>query len=161
MRLNLGSGGDILPGYINCDLFDKSADLFCDAATLPFLSGSVSEILASHILEHFTFKEAFDVLKEWKRVLKPGGKLIIETPDFLESCRAFVGENEEGRINLYGHFFACPWIAGQTHKFLYTESQLRWTLLECGFREIRRIKAESKYLKAHSKELFLRVECAK
>ena len=35
---------------------------------------------AIHILEHFYRWETEDVLKEWKRVLKPGGKLVVELP---------------------------------------------------------------------------------
>jgi predicted O-methyltransferase YrrM len=92
-------------------------------------------------LEHFHFREAFDVLREWKRVLKPKGILRIETPDMLKSCKAFVGSDEQGRINLYSHFFSEPWISGQVHKFLYTETQLRWTLEEVGFKNIRIIPA--------------------
>jgi citrate lyase synthetase len=44
------------------------------------------------------------------------------------------------RILMYGHFFAEPWKPGQTHKFLYTETQLKGTLNACGFVDIARIQ---------------------
>ena len=35
---------------------------------------------AIHVLEHFYEWEVADLLTEWKRVLKPGGKMILELP---------------------------------------------------------------------------------
>lgn len=36
--------------------------------------------MSIHVLEHFYLWEAIPLLKEWKRVLKPGGKLVVEVP---------------------------------------------------------------------------------
>ena len=116
------------------------------------------EILASHVIEHFDFKEAFDVLKEWKRVLKVGGKLIIETPDLLGTCVKFINSDEQGRVSLYGHFFARPWEPGQTHKFLYTPTQIIWTLNECGYKDIKIVPA-LRYIGCE--DINLKVECIK
>ena len=161
MRLNVGSGEDLKPGYINCDLF-YPADVKCDALRLPFRDNSVDEIFSSHMLEHFDFLEAFVFLHECFRVLKTNGKLSIETPDFLNNCKAFVEADEQTRINLYNHFFACPWIAGQTHKFLYTENQLSDSLSKCGFKNIKRIKPDSKYVGGwFPDELYLKMEGTK
>lgn len=143
MKLNLACGDIIVPGWINVDLYNPKADLKCDVTRLPYEDNSVEEIWASHIIEHFHYYEGFDVLREWLRVLKPGGKIMIETPDMLASCKLFVEGNEQDRINLYGHFFAQPWLGpGQVHKFLYTETQLRWTLEQCGFKNIQRVVAK-------------------
>lgn len=43
--------------------------------------GSVDEIRASHVLEHFAAGEAIDVLKHWVSKLKPGGALKVAVPD--------------------------------------------------------------------------------
>ena len=141
IKLNLGCGDIIIPDYINVDLYNVNADAMCDVKHLLFTDNFADLIYASHIIEHFDFHEAFKVLEEWKRVLKPNGQLIIETPDFLASCKKFVESDEQGRVNLYGHFFAKPWESGQTHKFLYTETQLRWTLEQLGFRNVIRKSA--------------------
>ena len=140
-RLNLGCGDMIIPGFINCDLYDEHADVKCDVINLPFEDNSIDEIYASHIIEHFDFQQAFDVLKEWKRVLKTDGVLTVETPDLLGSCKKFVESDEQTRVNMYGHFFARPWVAGQIHKFLYTPTQLRWTLSQAGFIDIKQTPA--------------------
>jgi predicted SAM-dependent methyltransferase/cephalosporin hydroxylase len=158
IRLHLGSGDIYLEGWINCDLYGDKADVKIDCSKIPLPDNSVQEIYACHLLEHFDFHEAFDVLREWKRVLKPKGLLRIETPDLLKSCRAFVGSDEQGRINLYSHFFSEPWIPGQIHKFLYTETQLRWTLEDVGFKNIRTIPA-SRYIGREN--VCLGVECKK
>lgn len=49
------------------------------ADKLPFDSDSLDFLLSSHLLEDFL--EWTPVLREWVRVLKPGGHLIILVPD--------------------------------------------------------------------------------
>ena len=138
-KLNLGCGDEVMEGYINCDLYNPKADVMCDARNLPFEDNSIDEVYVCHLLEHFNFKESFDVLKEWKRVIKEGGMLVIETPDLLASCKKFVESDDTYRVNvLYGHMFAKPWLEGETHKFLYTETQLSWALRQLGFKNIQR-----------------------
>lgn len=125
-----------MEGWVNCDLYNPAAEVKCDVRKLPFEDGEADEIYSSHLIEHFDFREAFDVLKEWQRVLKPEGILIIETPDFEASCKKFLEIGEQKRVEMYSHFFAKPWVDGETHKFLYTEGQLRWTLGQLGFKDI-------------------------
>ena len=141
MRLHLGCGDVLIKDYINCDLYNDKADIKCDVRQLPFESNSVDEILTFHLIEHFDFFEAFEVLKEWRRVLKPYGRLYIETPNLLTSCEEFVKANEQERIDFYRHFFSTPWIPGQFHKFLYTETQLTWTLEKSNFVNIKVLPA--------------------
>ena len=142
IKLNIGCGDQILEGYINVDLYDPKAAVKADARELPHPDSSVDEILASHVIEHFDFHEGHRVLREWYRVLKPGGRLMIETPDMVASCRKFVEIPEEQRVELYGHFFSTPWIPGQEHKFLFTESQLVGTLQSVGFKIVARVPAD-------------------
>jgi len=151
VKLNLGCGDEIITGYINVDLYNNKADMKFDCAKLPVADNSVDEIRAYHVLEHFDFNQTWNVLREWNRALKPGGKLRLETPDFLESCKLFAMTNNEAiRIRLYGHFFAFPWEDGNTHKFLFTEQQLRWQLKETGFQVITRKHPDSTYARGVS-----------
>lgn len=163
VKLHLGCGDQYLDGYVNCDLYAEKVDKRCDVAVLPYPDNCASEILASHIIEHFSFKQGFDVLREWYRVLQPGGKIRIETPDLLNTCRRFVDGDEQVRINLYGHFFAWPWQPGQAHLFLYTETQMKWTLSEIGFKNIERKEPISIYYNhgQHPADLYLYVEAEK
>ncbi len=63
-----------------------------DAADLSrFASDTFCELYASHILEHFDFKDELDlVLREWHRVLQPGGKFMVSVPDLECLCRLYV-----------------------------------------------------------------------
>lgn len=91
--VDIGSGGDpVVPWAINFDLPNDAFDKYHsghpprshiqyggDAARLPFKDATLDFVYSSHLLEDF-----FDwdpILKEWMRVLKPGGKLVILVPD--------------------------------------------------------------------------------
>lgn len=164
IKLNLGCGNEILDGYINCDIINPKADMLFDATKVPFPDNSVDEIRAYHIIEHFPFKQGLAALTEWFRVLKPNGKLIIETPDLLNTCKQFVESDEATRIMLYGNFFAFPDISPlEAHYFLFTETQMFWSLSQIGFDRITRVEPDSTYAKANPnwQSLYLKTEAYK
>jgi len=165
-RLHLGCGDQYLDDYVNCDLYSTCADVKLDCATMrlhdyPLDENLADEIMAYHLIEHFDFVQGQDVLREWYRLLKPGGRLHIETPDMLNTCKEFVEAGEQCRIQLYSHFWAWPWLPGQVHKFLYTETQLFWLLNQLGFRNIRRLCPDSVGVEKNNITLFLNVEAFK
>jgi SAM-dependent methyltransferase len=81
VRLNLGCGIDILPGWVNVDASDQlgpSVEVWnLDEHPWPFDDSSVSEIRAIDIYEHVDNPVGFMV--ECWRVLQPGGTLRIQT----------------------------------------------------------------------------------
>jgi predicted SAM-dependent methyltransferase len=58
-------------------------DHVCNANDLSqFADGSFYEVYASHIVEHFDYRgELALTLKEWYRIMEPGGKIYISVPD--------------------------------------------------------------------------------
>jgi len=50
----------------------------CDAASVPAADGSFDAILCSEVLEHYP--APIDLLREFARLLAPGGKLILTAP---------------------------------------------------------------------------------
>lgn len=83
-RLHLGCGNIRLDGFINIDIRQTSAtDRVTDITNLAeFSDNSVDMIYSSHCLEHFSFRIVPDILREWNRVLKKGGELVVRVPDF-------------------------------------------------------------------------------
>lgn len=100
IKLNLGSGGVSYDKYLSVDLYDPRAHIKMDITKLDFDDNSVSEILASHVFEHLNPYHALDILKDWLRVLKPGGKLIMEMPDIEQLCKRFVTASKGERYGI-------------------------------------------------------------
>lgn len=100
IRLNIGSGGIEIPGYLSVDLHDRRATIIMDVADLDFDENSVSEILAVHVFEHLNPYKCLDILKSWKKILKPGGRLIMEMPNIEELCRRFVSASTGERYGI-------------------------------------------------------------
>lgn len=136
-KLHLGCGKLKLEGFINIDL-DESADIVHDIKNLKiFEDDSISEIYASHCLEHFSRREIINILLEWKRVLKVGGILRIAVPD-LEAVINLYNRDPENIYLIFGLLYG-----GQTneldyHKFGFTFTTLSDTLASLGFESIKR-----------------------
>ncbi|MCX5749182.1 MAG: methyltransferase domain-containing protein [Candidatus Saganbacteria bacterium] len=86
IRLNIGCGNDIRPGYINCDKVaiegvDKAVDL---DARLPFEDNSVNEIVLIDVLEHV--QDFIGSMEELCRILEKNGRLIIQVPYWNSWC---------------------------------------------------------------------------
>lgn len=85
VKLDLGAGAVSPEGFTPLGNVNGSS-IF----PLPYADNAVDEIRASHVLEHFPHKQVLDVLKDWARVLKPGGMLRVAVPDFEKIAEAYV-----------------------------------------------------------------------
>jgi predicted SAM-dependent methyltransferase len=70
-------------------------DHVCNAKDLSqFENNSFYQIYASHVVEHFDYKdELVVVLKEWQRVLAPGGSVYISVPDMDILAELFLAKD--------------------------------------------------------------------
>jgi len=78
---------------------DKEPDILCSGDEIPVSDESFNFVVAQHILEHFEDQDK--ALKEWLRILKPGGYLLIIHPDISvqSSRRNKLNKIHQGKIN--------------------------------------------------------------
>jgi SAM-dependent methyltransferase len=157
VRLNLGCGDKILPGYVNVDVVEaragKTPDVLCDLRELtPFSADYADEILSVHVVEHFWRWEVEAVLKEWLRVLKPGGKLILECPNLQAACEEFLEDpdrrsapGQEGQTTMWVFYGDPKWKDPlMVHRWGYTPRSLGRMLESIGLVDVRQEPAQFK-----------------
>lgn len=105
IKLNLGSGGVEIPGYLSVDKNDRRASIVMDVMDLELPENSVEEIIASHLFEHTSPYRATELLTKWCRILAPGGKLIMELPNIEALCNEFVKADKGSRYGLLNCIF--------------------------------------------------------
>jgi predicted SAM-dependent methyltransferase len=68
---------------VNIDFVQTSAtDFVCDTARLPYRDDEVDSIETYHMIEHLPRDKAAQAVHEWFRVLRAGGTLAMQCPDF-------------------------------------------------------------------------------
>lgn len=157
VRLNVFSGDKYWPGFLNLDEYSSVADQKCDCRHIPMESDSVDEIHSIHGIEHIPRLDLENMLIDWHRILKRGGKLVIEVP-----CLNKIAENVvKGEINLrltVLGIFGDPRDPkpGMMHQWCYSKEELTECLLQCGFS-----KVEVKEPVFHMKQRDMRIEGTK
>jgi SAM-dependent methyltransferase len=157
LKLNLGCGDKLLAGYVNVDVAPSRGgrypDIVCDISkTLPFDTNSIDEILAVHVVEHFWRWEVVDILKEWVRVLKPGGRMVLECPNLLSACLEFVrdpdrfsGPGPEGQRTMWVFYGDPAWRDPlMVHRWGYTPRSLAQIMAEAGLSNLKQEPAQFK-----------------
>jgi predicted SAM-dependent methyltransferase len=80
--LNAGCGANIACGFMNLDYYWRPGILCWDLTQeLPFANSSLQGIYSEHCLEHLSYEDAGKVLREFRRVLIPNGRLRVVVPD--------------------------------------------------------------------------------
>lgn len=157
IRLNLGCGDKILEGYLNVDVANERSgrqpDVVCDIRNLSiFPDAYADEILAVHVVEHFWRWEVQDILTEWVRVLKPGGKMIMECPNLISACEEFLkdpdrfaGPGQEGQRTMWVFYGDPRWQDPlMVHRWGYTPRSLAAMAHSIGLRQIKQEPAQFK-----------------
>lgn len=153
-KLQLGTGSTSLAGWLSSDIDGRPGQLYLDATKpFPFADGVFDYIYSEHMIEHISWHDGLCMLRECKRVLRPGGTIRIATPDL----RVLVGlYNGDPMSERYVH-----WITDRSailrqmpsyktgfvinnafrdwgHQFVYDGEVLEMTLSEAGFVNITR-----------------------
>jgi predicted SAM-dependent methyltransferase len=141
MKLHLGCGKRNLPGFVHIDIADfPHIDYRAEVNFLPFIEDqTVDEIYSSHTFEYFDRLEAPQVLSEWQRVLKPGGRLYLTVPNIDSLIQIYVKSGELNDIigPLFGRWLNAGDSPAIFHKTVWNEKDLRVMLLENNFSDVK------------------------
>lgn len=156
MRINAGCGDKLLEGYVNVDVAPSrrglKPDVLCDLHRLSFEDETADEILSVHVVEHFWRWEVVGILKEWARVLKPGGRMVLECPNLERACLEFLadpglrsGPGKEGQRTMWVFYGDPSWHDPlMVHRWGYTPVSLARVMEEAGLADVRQEPAQFK-----------------
>jgi len=150
--LHIGSGGHRAKGFIN---IDADAAIDCDliggSQRMKFADGTIDTIYTSHLFEHIPRAHTSSVLREWNRVLSPGGSLYLCVPDlevladrYLAAVREHSQQNGTEALDLLTRVI----YGGQQDGFDfhyngYSMPTLKILLESVGFSDVRRFDRDA------------------
>lgn len=140
VKLNIGGGDPESDKYIEMEgytLVDRSVGL--EAFPLDFDDESVDEVYASHVLEHFPYEQAEEVLKDWVRVLKPGGLLKVAVPDMKWLAVHYL---KQSNVNIQGILMGGHVDANDHHEAIFDADSLRMAMRRAGLSRLAEWKSE-------------------
>jgi predicted SAM-dependent methyltransferase len=151
-RLQIGAGSSRRPGWLNTDIEPGDGLAYLDATKrFPFEDGSLHYVFSEHVIEHLTYDEGKFMIAEAYRVLAPGGKMRISTPDLTQFLRLFdKNPTDEARAYIVGKMKWHEWpdepnqaaiilnlqMSSWGHKFMYDQQTLGGALIRAGFRNV-------------------------
>jgi predicted SAM-dependent methyltransferase len=107
-----------------------------------FPDGTFTALYSSHVLEHLDYKGELQAgLREWHRVLAPGGTLYVSVPDLAVLAKLFLADG----LTLNDRFMVVKMIFGghvdkhDYHQVGFDFGILAYFLREAGFVDIERV----------------------
>jgi len=181
-KLQLGAGPNVLEGWLNTDLLPdlypahRDEIVFLDATRpLPFPDATFDFIFSEHQIEHVSEPDARQIVRECFRILRPGGRIRIATPDLATFARLYLeplGARERAYVDWVMERFLPQVQSGNRlcyvlnqilnahgHCFVYDEATLGALLADAGFEQIERHAAgqssepELRKLEAHGRAI--------
>ncbi len=137
LKLHVGCGKNVIPGWTNVDLISyPGVSHTDDASKLTSIPDASCDIIyACHVLEHISRHKTVQTLALWKNKLKPGGVLRLSVPDFSKVTQIYsstgdikncIGLVSGGQRNMYDY-----------HMMIFDRKLLGEYLAVAGFTEIR------------------------
>ena len=150
--LQVGCGYNIYSDFINMDIEWKPNVIPWDISVIrddnyPIETSSLEGIYTEHCLEHIPFSATKDNLKEFYRMLKPGGTVRIAVPDgeiFIDMyLKARNGEPyeipHEDELGEPTPMMVLNKVArGYGHLFLFDFDTFKYLMEEIGFKDIKK-----------------------
>lgn len=154
-KLQIGSGGNHIAGWLGTDIAPVSDDItYLDASKpFPMADATFDYVFCEHMIEHITWREGQRMLRECHRILKSGGVFRVATPDLA----VIIGLYQNDRNALEEKYIR--WITDRYlqdiavykasfvinnafrnwgHQFLYDSELLEIALSQAGFLNIMR-----------------------
>ena len=155
-KIQIGAGPSNAAGWLNTDIEPTPGQAYLDATKpMPFPDGSVYYIFGEHVIEHVDIDDAIAFFKEAHRVLAPGGKIRMVTPNLSQFITLF-NEQDPEHSPKTSQFVArklastswektidpaCLILNNEMHAFghmfLYTPAMLKESYRRAGFSDIR------------------------
>lgn len=119
---------------------------------LPFEENTFDGILASHCLEHWDCQQGVRIMADCRRILKPGGILLVSVPDATYFRAHYEEDTVENAERLFGEPIHLP--DGETtffgyglwnrhHKAILTEDALWAYFKRAGFAKVEKLLARA------------------
>lgn len=153
-KLQIGAGTQDKSGWLNTDIEPRDGQAFLDASErFPLPDRSFRYVFSEHVIEHLKYDQGVTMMKESFRVLAPGGRVRLATPDLRKVVALLDGDTSPARKQYLARkleFHDYPktpfpevYILNMEmrdfgHQFLYHEELLRATMEAAGFRDVRR-----------------------
>lgn len=154
-KLHVGCGDHILPGWLNADLFPRSASVLHLDSTepFPFDDGAFDYIFSEHMIEHIPYTQGLEMLRECHRVLRTNGSIRISTPSLaflIDLYRANKSDLQADYIRWatdqfvrsapgsHPTFVINNFVRDWGHQFIYDEEILSASLKKAGFTSVAR-----------------------
>jgi len=152
--LHLGCGKRKYQGFLNVDLWGSDFNLDLSRGSLPFPDNQFQMILSQHFIEHLELEtELIPLMNDLYRIVKPGGIVILSTPDIKKITRAYIDGNLNNLIrsrkkrfknfSLNGlpnsHYLNLLFHQNGEHKNLFDFELLSYVLKCSGFSKVKEI----------------------
>lgn len=129
--------------FLNVDVVQfPQVDLVFDVTKpFPIPSNVIAEIISLATLEHLRKPHVLHVIREFHRVLAPGARVRISTPDIEAIAKGVLDGDEEGVLqqHLFGKYKSDDTEDLDLHKSMFPASSMCRLLEEAGFVEAKRI----------------------
>jgi predicted SAM-dependent methyltransferase len=158
-KLQIGAGTNNKEGWFNTDIEVAEGQWYLDASRpFPLPDSSFQYVYSEHVIEHLAYEQGLVMLRESYRVLKPGGKVRIATPNLAkiaellnpelaarDSAKSYIADksqwHELPKTPDPAAFILNVEMRTWGHQFVYSPALLRGVLEQVGFRDVKEFTA--------------------